>query len=191
MEALEKGLHGSSLTGFLTTLCRALLVKSEVDFDRFDRCFLEYFRDVPFEQEVSEELLDWATVRNVLERLCQLDAGAGQVNEPLSEEEIEDMLKERMEEQKDEHNGGKDGWAPTDVHLRQLGCPQRGSGWGARESTAAPSGWRGSADSGISVGTTPWIPVSSQVALETCGSTLGWWMASHRVGRGQYDPGHL
>ena len=57
MEALEKGLHGSSFTGFYH-LCRALLVKSEADFDRFDRCFLQYFKDVPFEQEVSQELLE-------------------------------------------------------------------------------------------------------------------------------------
>ena len=50
MEALEKELHGSSFTGFYH-LCRALLVKSEADFDRFDRCFRQYFKDVPFEQE--------------------------------------------------------------------------------------------------------------------------------------------
>ena len=49
MEALEKGLLGSSFTGFYH-LWRALLVKSEADFDRFDRCFLQYFKDVPFEQ---------------------------------------------------------------------------------------------------------------------------------------------
>ena len=58
MEALDKGLEGASLTGFYY-LCRALLVKTEADFDRFDRAFLEYFKDVPFEQEVSQELLDW------------------------------------------------------------------------------------------------------------------------------------
>ena len=44
MEAMDKGLHGSSFTGFYH-LCRCLLVKSEADFDRFDRCFLEYFKD--------------------------------------------------------------------------------------------------------------------------------------------------
>ena len=42
MEALDKGLEGASLTGFYY-LCRALLVKTEADFDRFDRAFLEYF----------------------------------------------------------------------------------------------------------------------------------------------------
>ena len=62
MEALDKGLHGSSFTGFYY-LCRCLLVKSEADFDRFDRVFLEYFRDVPFQQEVSQELMDWLEKR--------------------------------------------------------------------------------------------------------------------------------
>ena len=46
MEALDKGLEGASLTGFYY-LCRALLVKTEADFDRFDRAFLEYFKESP------------------------------------------------------------------------------------------------------------------------------------------------
>lgn len=46
VEAMDKGLHSSSFTGFYH-LCRCLLVKSEADFDTFDRCFLEYFKDVP------------------------------------------------------------------------------------------------------------------------------------------------
>ena len=37
LEGMEKGLHKSSLTGFYH-LCRAIVVKSEVEFDRFDRC---------------------------------------------------------------------------------------------------------------------------------------------------------
>ena len=32
---------------------------SEADFDAFDRAFLDYFKDVPFQLEVSQELLDW------------------------------------------------------------------------------------------------------------------------------------
>ena len=106
MEALEKGLHGSSFTGFYH-LCRALLVKSEADFDRFDRCFLQYFKDVPFEQEVSQELLDWLDRPDVLRDYANWDEEQARLNELLSEEEIEEMLKERMEEQKEEHNGGK------------------------------------------------------------------------------------
>ena len=105
MEALDKGLHRSSFTGFYH-LCRCLLVKSEADFDRFDRCFLQYFRDVPFEGEVSQELLDWLDRPDVLSDYANWDEEQARLNELLSEEDIEKMLQERMQEQKEEHNGG-------------------------------------------------------------------------------------
>ena len=105
MEALDKGLHRSSFTGFYH-LCRCLLVKSEADFDRFDRCFLQYFRDVPFEGEVSQELLDWLNRPDVLNDYANWDEEQARLNDLLSEEEIEKMLQERMQEQDSEHNGG-------------------------------------------------------------------------------------
>ena len=105
MEALDKGLHRSSFTGFYY-LCRCLLVKSEADFDRFDRCFLQYFRDVPFEGEVSQELLDWLDRPDVLSGYANWDEEQARLNELLSEEDIEKMLQERMREQNEEHNGG-------------------------------------------------------------------------------------
>ena len=43
IEALDKGLSDSSLTGFYY-LSRAILIKSEVDFDKFDEAFLEFFQ---------------------------------------------------------------------------------------------------------------------------------------------------
>ena len=106
MEALDKGLHGSSFTGFYH-LCRCLLVKSEADFDRFDRSFLEYFKDVPFQQEVSQELLDWLDRPDVLNDYANWDEAQALKNMGLSEDQIEKMLRERMEEQDSEHNGGK------------------------------------------------------------------------------------
>ena len=57
MDALTRGLHRSSLTGFYQ-LCRAVLVHSEADYDKFDRVFLEYFDGVPFEDELPRELLE-------------------------------------------------------------------------------------------------------------------------------------
>lgn len=105
MEGLDKGLHGSSFTGFYH-LCRCLLVKSEADFDRFDRAFLEYFKDVPFQQEVSQELMDWLNRPDVLNDYANWDEEQALKNLGLSEEEIEKMLRERMEEQKEQHNGG-------------------------------------------------------------------------------------
>ena len=58
LEGMEKGLHHSSLTGFYH-LCRAIVVKSEVEYDRFDQVFLEFFKDVPFQGEIPDEMLDW------------------------------------------------------------------------------------------------------------------------------------
>ena len=105
MEALDKGLHRSSFTAFYH-LCRCLLVKSEADFDRFDRCFLQYFKDVPFEGEVSQELMDWLDRPDVLSDYANWDEEQARLNELLSEEDIEKMLQERMQEQNEEHNGG-------------------------------------------------------------------------------------
>ena len=105
MEALDKGLHNSSFTGFYY-LCRCLLVKSEADFDRFDRAFLEYFKNVPFQQEVSQELLDWLNRPDTLLDHANWDEEQALKNLGLSEDEIERMLRERMAEQKEEHNGG-------------------------------------------------------------------------------------
>lgn len=105
-EGLDKGLHNASFTGFYH-LCRALLVKSEADFDRFDRCFLEYFKDVPFEQEISQELMDWLDKPDVLSDYANWDEAQALRNLGLSEEEIEQMLKQRLQEQTEEHNGGR------------------------------------------------------------------------------------
>lgn len=105
MEALDKGLHNSSFTGFYY-LCRCLLVKSEADFDRFDRAFLEYFKNVPFQQEVSQELLDWLNRPDTLLDHANWDEEQALKNLGLSEDEIERMLRERMAEQNEEHNGG-------------------------------------------------------------------------------------
>ena len=60
MEALDKGLHQSSLRDF--TICaRSVLVKSEADFDKFDGAFLEFFEGVEFGGELPKELMDWLT----------------------------------------------------------------------------------------------------------------------------------
>ena len=105
MEALDKGLHGASFTGFYH-LCRCLLVKSEADFDAFDRTFLEYFKDVPFQQEISQELLEWLNKPDVLSEYANWDEIQALKNLGFTEEEIEEMFRERLLEQTEEHNGG-------------------------------------------------------------------------------------
>lgn len=104
VEALKKGLHGSSFTGFYY-LCRAVLVKSEMDFDRFDGAFLEFFRDLKFTEELPQELLDW--LENPKEEPGkEFDMERAAQNASLTPEQIQKMFLERLEEQKEEHNGG-------------------------------------------------------------------------------------
>lgn len=109
MEALDKGLHRSSFTGFYH-LCRCLLVKSEADFDRFDRSFLEYFRDVPFQQEVPQEILNWLEHPNG--PMGEYDELQAELNQSLSHTEIEVMFRERKKEQREAHNCGNH-WVGT------------------------------------------------------------------------------
>lgn len=62
-QALSLGLHGSSLTGFYD-LCRAILCKSESEYDKFDQAFEEYFYDVFYtatgrlRDDLPEDVLD-------------------------------------------------------------------------------------------------------------------------------------
>lgn len=125
---LEKGLHGSSLTGFYQ-LCRAVLIKTEADFDRFDQVFLEFFKGVPFEGELPDELMDWLNhptedLGRSIERMKEMS---------FQDESLEELLKrleERLKEQTEEHNGGNywvgtqgrsafgnNGWHPNGIRV--------------------------------------------------------------------------
>ncbi len=172
MEALDKGWRGQP--HWLYYLCRALLVKTEADFDRFDRAFLEYFKDVPFEQEVSQELLDWLDRPDAL--MGRYDEQQAELNELLSNTEIEEMFRERMNEQREQHNCGNY-WVGTHGMsvFGNSGMSPNGIRVGARARASGPSGWRASAASGISGGTTPWTPASSRWPCAICGSSPAWW----------------
>lgn len=100
MEGLRQNLHGTDLNG-MYQLCRAVLVKREQDYDKFDAAFLSYFYGVEPEGALSEELLHWLNHPSFLPKNRKR-----MVQEPLSEEEILKKLEERKREQKEEHNGG-------------------------------------------------------------------------------------
>ncbi|WP_312279188.1 VWA domain-containing protein [Oscillibacter sp.] len=103
MEALDKGLHDSGFTSFYH-LCRCLLIKSETDFDCFDRCFLDYFKDIPSQREISQELLEWLEKPN--SPMGEFDAQQAELNEQLSQAGIEALFEERKHEQWEQHNCG-------------------------------------------------------------------------------------
>lgn len=103
MEALEQGLAQSSLTSFYY-LCRAVLIKSETDYDKFDLAFAEFFKGVEHVEDIPEEVWEWLEKEykipaNVLEQAMK--------NLKVHDfEELQRMLEERLKEQKEEHHGG-------------------------------------------------------------------------------------
>ena len=104
MEGLMLDLQHASLTGFYE-LCRAVLVKSEADYDKFDQIFLEYFDGVPYEGDLPEELLNWLNhPENALEEFRRFLKTQGCEEKRI--EEILKMFEERLKEQTEEHNGG-------------------------------------------------------------------------------------
>lgn len=102
LEALEARLVSGSLDDF-HLLSRALLVKDEALYDRFDRAFGEYFRGIEalpgFEPLIPEKWLELAARRHLSE--------ADRLKlQKLSYEKIFAQLKERLAEQKERHAGG-------------------------------------------------------------------------------------
>jgi uncharacterized protein with von Willebrand factor type A (vWA) domain len=108
MEALGKGLHGSSLRRFYD-LSRACLVKSETYYDAFDRVFLRVFEGVEGALDVEEEVLEWLRDPKNFEPLTEEQRRA---LERLSGDELMRRFLERLAEQTERHDGG-DRWVGT------------------------------------------------------------------------------
>ncbi len=108
MEAMKKGLHGSSLRRFYN-LSRALLVKSETYFDAFDRVFLSVFEGVEGALEIEDEVLQWLQDPKNFQELTDEQK---QMLERLSGDELMQQFLERLAEQTERHDGG-DKWVGT------------------------------------------------------------------------------
>jgi len=107
LQGLEMNLHHSSLMGFYT-LARAVLVHRESDYDRFDQCFLEYFKGVKHYEELPKELEDW--LNSPIEGLQVDPSLLNQIE--LDIETIREMFEQRLKEQKERHDGGSH-WVGT------------------------------------------------------------------------------
>jgi uncharacterized protein with von Willebrand factor type A (vWA) domain len=104
LDALEQGLHGSSLLRFYH-LGRACLVKSETYFDAYDRVFARVFKGVEgaLGDEVTERILDWLANAKDLpqltpEQLAEL--------ERLTSDELMRRFLETLASQTERHDGG-------------------------------------------------------------------------------------
>ena len=166
IEALDKGLHHSSFTGFYY-LCRAILVKSEADFDKFDGAFLEYFKDMErATDELPKELLDWLNKPRE-----ELDGSFSEEdllrNLGLSEQQIQQMFLERLQEQHEQQNGlAPEARPPSAITDRLI----RAFVSAAKARSAVPFRWQASENSVISVRIISWIPVSSRWPSAVCGN---------------------
>lgn len=84
-------------------LSRAILVKDERHYDRFDQAFGKYFKGVETKADFSKDIpLDW--LRKNLE--LELSPEEKALIEQMGWDELMETLKKRAEEQKERHEGG-------------------------------------------------------------------------------------
>lgn len=102
LEALEAGMAGSSLTGFYY-LCRAVLVKTEAHYDRFDQAFASFFGDIETPEGLPEKIWEWLD-KELPDR--EVTEAMRANHQQLDLDELKRMLEERLAEQNEEHHGG-------------------------------------------------------------------------------------
>jgi len=108
--AMAKGLHENSLDGFYH-VARAMMVHREGHLDAFDQAFLAEFRGVEGKHvRLKEELLEW--LEDAKTKMDDLTAEERELAESLDIEELKKMFEERMNEQKERHDGGEK-WVGT------------------------------------------------------------------------------
>lgn len=103
MEALKKGLAQNSLLGFYY-LSRAVLIKTEADFDKFDQVFLQYFESVVNFDDIPAEFYDWLQEPKEMKPYDEAEVD-GRTTFDL--DKLRQMLQERLEEQHGRHDGGQ------------------------------------------------------------------------------------
>jgi len=102
IEAVDKGLADSSLTGFYN-LCRNVIVKSEADYDKFDIAFAEFFHGIESPEDLPDEFWDWLNSDVKVKDIND----TSMIDDYLLElEELQKRFEERKEEQKERHDGG-------------------------------------------------------------------------------------
>ncbi len=104
LEAMEARLAFNSVDDFYL-LARTCLVKDEKYFDKFDRAFGAYFRDLESLDDIIEALIPEDWLRN--EFLKDLtDEEKAKVESLGGLEQLIEEFKKRLEEQKEKHSGG-------------------------------------------------------------------------------------
>ena len=108
MEALSQG-HARANLSTLYYLARAVLVKRESEFDRYDQVFAAFFEGVEQQFDLSEDLLQWLQ-NPILPR--QLSPEELAKLKQLDLQTLREEFERRMKEQKERHDGGNH-WVGT------------------------------------------------------------------------------
>jgi len=103
VEALARGLHGSSLSGFYS-LSRSILVRDEAELDDFDLAFAEHFRGAAAEAaEIDAAVWAWledpAPARTV-------DPEWQRMLDAVDVAALREAFEQRLREQTERHDGG-------------------------------------------------------------------------------------
>lgn len=102
LDALRQGCSHSNMIDFYY-VTRALLVKSENNFDRFDQVFATYFEGKEFHPDFNDQLEEW--LKNAIEKRNFTPEELTNLKEH-DLDELRKMLEERLKEQKERHDGG-------------------------------------------------------------------------------------
>lgn len=105
LQALEQGVVYASIDEFYL-LSRAVLVKDEKHFDKFDRAFAKYFEGI---DSIDPELLTKAIPEDWLRKEIEKNLSPEELAELQktgSLEKLMEQLRERLEEQHKRHQGG-------------------------------------------------------------------------------------
>jgi uncharacterized protein with von Willebrand factor type A (vWA) domain len=103
MDALDKNLADSSLDR-LYYLGRMILVKSESDFDKYDLAFMEYFKNIQHQEDIPADIMKFLDKQDM--EMDQQNVDVYSYEQKRDMNETKRMLRERVTEQKNEHNGG-------------------------------------------------------------------------------------
>jgi uncharacterized protein with von Willebrand factor type A (vWA) domain len=106
MEALSIGLAESSLTGFYY-LARAILIKSETHFDKYDLAFQKYFQGIETPQQLLDQVSQW--LENPLPPKMFSEEERNELLKKLGLPDWESLkaaLEERLRTQDSPHHGG-------------------------------------------------------------------------------------
>ena len=166
-EALQQGLCRNSLLEFYY-ISRAILVKTEADFDKFDEVFLDYFDRIQHIEDIPQELLDWLHDPKNMKK--------------YDKEEVDARTTFDLEKLRKMPGGAPEGAARAPRRRPVLGGHRghlhhgplrlrrhRHPGGGGRASTATPSRWPGNGSSKTSGRTACWTSGPSSWPSAGCG----------------------